>query len=264
MRLILSLLLLHLMHTGIAQTEEVCPQQIPSGWVIISHRPCADCCGEIGNIIQMPTIQRIDNLPIGSILEICPQPIPPGWIEIDKKPCAGCCGETGNIVYRSVIKKINVERVHEEMIMADCFCCTDFHKQFDFWLGNWIVYDANDGKLIGTNEVIRLEDNCIINEHWQGSTGSTGSSYNYFDTSDSTWNQVWIDNAGNNLILKGKASKNKMVMKSKLMSGTKTDWYNNQITWTKNEDGTVTQLWEIYDKNHVLLNTVFEGLYVRR
>lgn len=37
----------------------------------------------------------------------------------------------------------------------------------------------------------------------------------------------------------------------------------NQITWTPNEDGTVSQLWEIYDKNGNILQTAFLGIYQR-
>ncbi len=96
-------------------------------------------------------------------------------------------------------------------------CDTKFHKQFDFWVGDWIVYDTVGNK-VGENLIHKIEDDCIINEHWKSVRGGSGSSYNYFDKTDSTWNQLWIDNQGNNLILKGKASEGKMSMRSKLLS----------------------------------------------
>jgi hypothetical protein len=55
-----------------------------------------------------------------------------------------------------------------------------------------------------------------------------------------------------------------MVLKSELQRGTRIDWYYNQITWTSNEDGTVTQLWEILDKNGNSLQTLFLGIYHRK
>ena len=145
----------------------------------------------------------------------------------------------------------------------DCKCCTDAHQQFDFWVGDWIVYDTN-GVKVGENKIIKLEDNCIINEHWKGVKGTTGRSYNYYNQADSTWNQVWIDNKGGNLVLKGKAESNKMILKSTLTPGKKVAFYYSQVTWTKNEDGTVTQLWEIYDQNDNLLNVAFLGIYKKR
>ena len=82
--------------------------------------------------------------------------------------------------------------------------------------------------------------------------------------SDSAWNQLWIDNSGNVLKLKGHFTNEQMVLKSELQKGVKVDWYYNQITWTPNEDGTVSQLWEIYDSRDTLLQTAFLGIYQSR
>ncbi len=146
---------------------------------------------------------------------------------------------------------------------ADCACCTEDHSKFDFWVGDWIVYDTIGNK-VGENQILKLEDNCLINENWKGETGGSGKSYNYFDSTDSTWNQVWIDNQGSNLVLKGRAEGNKMILQSRLVQGMKIDWYSNRITWTKNEDNSVTQLWEILDKNDKLLSVAFIGIYKKR
>ncbi len=142
----------------------------------------------------------------------------------------------------------------------DCPCCTDNHKQFDFWVGSWIVTDTL-GNFIGENEIIKLEDGCILSEKWTGSKGGTGRSYNYYDNSDSTWNQLWIDNSGRVLKLKGKYIDNEMVLQSQLHKGTKIDYYKNQITWTPNPNNTVTQKWEILDKDNSVLQLIFLGIY---
>jgi hypothetical protein len=146
---------------------------------------------------------------------------------------------------------------------SDCACCTENHKQFDFWVGDWNVYDTIGNK-VGENLILKLENNCIINEHWESVNGGSGSSYNYYDQSDSTWNQVWIDSQGSNLVLKGKGEANKMTLKSRLLKGKKVDLYYNQITWTKNKDESVTQVWEIFDKNNQLLSTAFKGIYKKK
>ncbi len=143
-----------------------------------------------------------------------------------------------------------------------CACCEPQHGQFDFWVGNWEVFNTKNEK-IGENLVEKLEDNCIISENWQGEKGSTGKSFNYYDPADSTWNQLWISNSGNILKLKGKAEPGKMILKSELTEGQKGKYYN-QITWTKNPDGSVTQLWEIYDPEGNLLNNAFKGIYRKK
>ena len=148
------------------------------------------------------------------------------------------------------------------MAQTPCNCCTDSHQQFDFWVGDWNVYDVS-GQKVGENKVEKLENDCIVSENWKGTGGSSGRSYNYFNTTDDTWNQVWISSSGNNLVLKGKASPNKMVLKSELITNEKGDYYN-RITWTKNDDGSVTQLWEILDKEKKPSSVAFEGIYKRK
>lgn len=143
-----------------------------------------------------------------------------------------------------------------------CPCCTEQHDAFDFWEGDWIVYDTL-GNQIGENTITSLENNCILNEHWRGAQGSTGRSYNYYDNTDSTWNQLWIDNGGNNLKLKGHAANNVMVMKSGLIQG-RSSMYANRITWTLLDDKSVRQVWEIIDADGQVLSTAFYGIYKKR
>lgn len=143
-----------------------------------------------------------------------------------------------------------------------CACCTESYLQFDFWVGKWEVKDTND-ILVGRNHIIKKEDGCIIAESWTGAGTSSGSSYNYFDKSDSTWNQLWIDNNGGNLKLKGKATGNKMTLKSDLIQGKEGSYYH-QIEWTNNADSTVTQQWNIYTEFDQFISTAFLGIYKRR
>jgi ketosteroid isomerase-like protein len=149
------------------------------------------------------------------------------------------------------------------LAQSECPCCTEARTQFDFWVGEWIVRDTLGNKL-GENQIAKIEGGCILTEHWVGAQGGTGSSYNYYDTSDSSWNQLWIDNSGSILKLKGNKESGSMILKSELQKGSKVAWYYNQITWTPNEDGTVSQLWQIFDKDHRLLQTAFLGIYQRK
>lgn len=146
---------------------------------------------------------------------------------------------------------------------TNCLCCASQHKQFDFWVGDWIVKDTL-GNRVGENTISKIQKNCVLLEDWRGAQGGTGSSMNYFDKSDSTWNQLWVDDKGNVLKLKGEYRSERMVLKSELIKGKKVDFYYNQIAWSQNKDGTVTQLWEVYDSYGNLLNTVFKGIYYRK
>lgn len=146
---------------------------------------------------------------------------------------------------------------------TDCACCTPAHQQFNFWVGDWNVYNT-DGDLVGENTIVKLEDNCILNEHWRGTKGSTGRSYNYYDKKTEMWHQLWIDNKGGNLKLSGKASPGKMILKSELTPNKEGKLYYNQISWTLNGDETVTQTWEYYSEDHKLLGLAFKGVYRKK
>jgi len=140
-----------------------------------------------------------------------------------------------------------------------CACCSEFHNSFDFWIGDWTVYDVN-GKVLGHNTIKKQYDNCVLQEIWVSKGKNRGTSYNYYDEKDNTWNQIWIDNSGFSLALKGNIKDGKMVLKSDLLEGKK-DRYFNQITWTKNDDGSVTQSWIILDEKNKILQETFRGIY---
>jgi len=144
-----------------------------------------------------------------------------------------------------------------------CPCCSENHKAFDFWVGEWTVYNTA-GKIVGTNKIVKMQNGCVLQENWVASNKTnTGTSYNFFDLSDSTWNQVWISSTGNVLNLKGNINtEGAMVLKSKLTKGSKGNYYN-QITWKKNDDSSVTQRWDILNKDGVTISKAFEEIYKR-
>lgn len=146
---------------------------------------------------------------------------------------------------------------------SPCACCTPQHRQFDFWLGEWMVFDTA-GKKLGENSIVKLEDQCILSEHWRGNGGGTGRSFNYFDPADSTWNQLWLDKQGTILKLKGRAEVNSMILKSDWIQGQGNGKFYNRITWRKNEDESVLQLWEIMGPSDVVMSVAFKGIYKRK
>lgn len=144
-----------------------------------------------------------------------------------------------------------------------CPCCESEYLQFDFWLGDWIVYSK--GKMAGFNKIVKIEDGCIIRENWKSvQSGYTGSSYNYYDKSTKKWKQVWIDNQGSVLELSGTLKGNKMILISNERTDKRGKQVVNKITWTNNSDGTVNQVWEVSEDGGVSFMVVFDGLYRKR
>ena len=93
--------------------------------------------------------------------------------------------------------------------------------------------------------------------------GFEGSSTNFYNKQSGQWEQLWIDNSGSHLHLKGSRIGNQMIMVTDEISSEDTAPYVNRITWTSNEDGTVRQLWEVLVDGKVT-NVVFDGIYKKK
>ncbi|NAS11169.1 hypothetical protein GTQ38_04105 [Flavobacteriaceae bacterium R33] len=144
----------------------------------------------------------------------------------------------------------------------NCGCCTEDHTAFDFWVGSWTVTNA-DGTAAGQNTIEKIENGCVLKESWKSAKGQfTGSSMNFFNKQSGSWEQLWIDNQGSHLKLKGNRKGNQMILSSDEFTHTDGKTYVNRITWTMNEDGTVRQLWEVLHQGEVA-NVAFDGLYKR-
>ena len=137
------------------------------------------------------------------------------------------------------------------------------NSQFDFWVGNWNVYDRQDKK-VGENRIEKQYENCLIQENWVSTAANKGTSYNYYNPADSTWNQLWVDNQGSILNLSGGFQDDRMILKSGLQTSQKGQQYYNQISWINKPDGTVHQVWEILNPAGAVLQTAFYGIYKRK
>lgn len=145
----------------------------------------------------------------------------------------------------------------------DCACCTEQHQAFDFWIGEWQVTNP-DGTLAGNNTITKIQDNCILQENWVSAKGKyTGTSQNFYNNKTGQWEQLWIDNQGGTLHLKGNRTGNQMILQSDTLTNKEGNPYFHRITWTLNSDGSVRQLWETTTNNTEVV-IAFDGLYKRQ
>jgi hypothetical protein len=68
-------------------------------------------------------------------------------------------------------------------------------REFDFWIGEWEVADAQ-GNRVGASSIQSILDGCVILENWTGRLGGTGKSFNLWDASHGRWQQTWVDDKG--------------------------------------------------------------------
>ena len=139
-------------------------------------------------------------------------------------------------------------------------CAAPEYRQFDFWLGDWDV--ANPvGKPAGHNRVTREYGGCVLQEHWTGTDGSVGSSFNIYDPVRKLWHQTWVDNSGTLLELEGGLQGGSMTLSGEQQQpdGSK---LINRITWTP-KAGKVRQLWEASSDGGKSWKVIFDGLYAK-
>lgn len=135
-------------------------------------------------------------------------------------------------------------------------------RQFDFWLGEWDVRNA-EGELLGSNEITRVARGCALLENWRGRAGGRGMSLNTYDGAAQKWTQRWVGD-GASLWLEGGLESGSMVLRGTGKRDTPNGPVLDRLTWTPLPDGRVLQRWEISTDNGMQWRAVFEGYYERR
>ena len=90
-------------------------------------------------------------------------------------------------------------------------CGAQVYHQFDFWIGDWLVYDGDSGKLVATDHVKKRQDGCVVEQNLAFSTDMyrrpgvahrlSGTSVSRFDGEQ--WLQLWADNQWGAIAMKG-------------------------------------------------------------
>ena len=133
-------------------------------------------------------------------------------------------------------------------------------RQFDFWVGDWEVHDSH-GKRLGHNRVVALLGGTVLQEHWEGGQGGSGTSLNAYVPARRLWKQCWMDAKGGVLDLEGGVVGISMVL-SGVTEGP-AGKVIERITWTPLPDGRVRQLWDQSKDGGVAWTVSFDGYYSR-
>lgn len=141
-------------------------------------------------------------------------------------------------------------------------CETVVYRQFDFWVGEWEVFNPA-GQKVGDSSITREEAGCLIVERWKSARGNNGQSYNFYDPARGQWRQVWISPTELTDYAGDLNAKGEMVLEGDLQQA---GGYGGRSrgTWTANADGTVRQRFENYDTAKSDWVETFNGLYKRK
>jgi hypothetical protein len=98
---------------------------------------------------------------------------------------------------------------------AAASCTAPEYRQFDFWIGDWNVFDfGNLTTMVARVRVDRILDGCVLREDYRGSDGKKGQSFSIFDESTKVWRQSWVTNRGEWLQLEGELQAGEMILRA--------------------------------------------------
>ncbi len=70
-------------------------------------------------------------------------------------------------------------------------------KEFDFWIGEWDVFQNGSNLKVGNSLVQKVSGECALLENWDAVVSTnTGKSLNYYDAAAKSWVQDWIGSIG--------------------------------------------------------------------
>ena len=141
-------------------------------------------------------------------------------------------------------------------------CTAPEHRQFDFWVGEWDVFQSGQTERVAQSRIERMFDNCVIRETWMPVRGGGGGSLNHFDSAQGRWHQTWIDSRNNRVIFEGGPVDGKMVLTGfwKNANGPGKDGLV-RMTYSRVEERSVRQFGEISTDHGVTWSPFFDLTY---
>jgi hypothetical protein len=75
-------------------------------------------------------------------------------------------------------------------------CSGPTYRSFDFWLGDWDVFNANGNSKTAHVRVESVLGGCALREEYTATDGSTGESLSSWNAARHTWRQFWVSSKG--------------------------------------------------------------------
>ena len=94
-------------------------------------------------------------------------------------------------------------------------CTVPQDHRFDFWIGDWDVFDNGGTAKVAHVVVDRLLEGCVLREQYEGSDGHQGQSLSIYDRTRNVWHQTWVTNRGELLVIEGQFRNGAMVLSGK-------------------------------------------------
>ena len=144
-------------------------------------------------------------------------------------------------------------------------CSGPEHRQFDFWVGSWDVYQTGKPKLVARSLIEKLYGGCVVRENWMPLNGTPGGSLNHYDGDQSRWHQTWMDASNARVVFEGGLAGGKMVLTGfwKGVNGPGQDGLV-RMTYSREDGGAVRQFGELSTDHGLGWSPFFDFTYKPR
>jgi hypothetical protein len=98
-------------------------------------------------------------------------------------------------------------------------CAAPAYHQFDFWIGDWDVFDTGGSAKVAHARIKSILDGCVLHEDYQGDDRHKGQSFTIYDATRNLWHQTWVTNRGELLEIEGKLEGGDIVLSGRNQRG---------------------------------------------
>jgi hypothetical protein len=91
-------------------------------------------------------------------------------------------------------------------------CSASAYHQFDFWVGDWDVFEEGGSVKEAHAIVTWVQNGCGLREQYNGTDGSSGESLSMYDPTTAQWQQTWVSNRGQIVLIQGNLQDQSMVL----------------------------------------------------
>lgn len=139
-------------------------------------------------------------------------------------------------------------------------------REFDFWVGDWNVFDAKTNRLAGTNSIHIASGGCMLLENWADITQSNSAkSMTYVNPDNGKWEQLFIDNSGQQVMHFTDGVYKDGVMKFMItMKGPDGKEQTGEFVFEKKENGEVRQFQRMTPDGGKTWNMLFDLIYRKK
>lgn len=136
-------------------------------------------------------------------------------------------------------------------------------QAFDFWVGEWEVFNPSNQKM-GDSKIEKILKGGVILENWSGAAGFTGKSFNHYHIDSGKWIQYWVDQSSSRIHYEGNFNQELNAIVFYAVTESKNDPPIRKLTFFDLSPDSVRQFSEVRSNGEAEWSTEYDFTYIRK